>query len=209
MFLDEPQVRIVQDFCSPLSRGLRACRCAPARARASRTMNLAHLLARTARVFPAAPAVALGERELWSYGELFRRAAAIAGSCCAAATACRRVTASPCAWPIARSTSNCSTAIWHAGLVAVPINHKLHPREVAFILEIRRRRCSSSPAIRVGRDRHSAMGAHVPRLRIVAIDFAEYTGASPTANRSTSLRARPTTWPGCSTPREPPAGRRG
>ena len=25
--------------------------------------------------------------------------------------------------------------IWHAGLVAVPINNKLHAREVAFILE--------------------------------------------------------------------------
>ena len=42
-------------------------------------MNLAHLLARTARVLPEQPAVALGTRELYSYGELFRRAAKIAG----------------------------------------------------------------------------------------------------------------------------------
>ena len=42
-------------------------------------MNLAHLLARTARVFPQRNAVTLGEQELWSYAELFRRAAVIAG----------------------------------------------------------------------------------------------------------------------------------
>ena len=29
----------------------------------------------------------------------------------------------------------CLYACWHAGLVAVPINAKLHPREVAFILD--------------------------------------------------------------------------
>jgi acyl-CoA synthetase (AMP-forming)/AMP-acid ligase II len=29
----------------------------------------------------------------------------------------------------------CLYACWHAGLVAVPINAKLHPREIAFILE--------------------------------------------------------------------------
>jgi hypothetical protein len=30
-------------------------------------MNLAHLLARTARVFPERPALAIGERELYAY----------------------------------------------------------------------------------------------------------------------------------------------
>jgi acyl-CoA synthetase (AMP-forming)/AMP-acid ligase II len=43
-------------------------------------MNLAHLLARTARVFPERAALAFGEREICSHGEVSRRAAAIAGS---------------------------------------------------------------------------------------------------------------------------------
>ena len=97
-------------------------------------MNLAHLLARTARVFPQRNAVTLAERELWSYGELSRRAAAIAGSL-------RGVHGLQAGDRVALCMANCPQylellyGVWHAGLVAVPINHKLHPREVAFIVD--------------------------------------------------------------------------
>ena len=97
-------------------------------------MNLAHLLARTGRVFPQRSALALGEREVCSYGQLSRRAAAIAG-------ALRSVHGLQPGARVALCMANCPQylellyGIWHAGLVAVPINSKLHPREVAFILE--------------------------------------------------------------------------
>ena len=45
-------------------------------------MNLAHLLARSARVFPERPALAHGEREICAYGELAQRVAALAGGLC-------------------------------------------------------------------------------------------------------------------------------
>jgi long-chain acyl-CoA synthetase len=100
-------------------------------------MNLAHLLARTARVFPERGAVALGEGdELWSYGELFRRAAATAGSACAirlclpAGDRVALVHGQSCPQYL-----ELLYGIWHAGLVAVPINNKLHAREVAFIVD--------------------------------------------------------------------------
>ncbi|ACV34900.1 AMP-binding protein [Accumulibacter sp.] len=97
-------------------------------------MNLAHLLARTARVCPERPAVALGEGESVSYGELFRRAAATAG-CLRSALGLR--TGDRVALFMANRPRYLELlyGIWHAGLVAVPINNKLHAREVAFILE--------------------------------------------------------------------------
>ncbi|MEF8732901.1 MAG: AMP-binding protein [Candidatus Accumulibacter meliphilus] len=97
-------------------------------------MNLAHLLARTARVFPQRNAVTRGEQELWSYAELFRRAAVIAGKL-------RGVYGLQAGDRVALFMANCPQylellyGVWHAGLVAVPINNKLHPREVAFICE--------------------------------------------------------------------------
>lgn len=97
-------------------------------------MNLAHLLARAARVFPERAALAFGEREICSYGELSRRAAVIGGSL-------RDLVGLRAGDRVALFMANCPQylellyAVWHAGLVAVPVNHKLHPREVAFILD--------------------------------------------------------------------------
>ncbi|WP_300452220.1 class I adenylate-forming enzyme family protein [Accumulibacter sp.] len=97
-------------------------------------MNLAHLLARTARVAPERTAIAYGERELFTYGELASRVASIAG-------ALRGSMGLRTGDRVALCLANCPSylellyGIWHAGLVAVPINHKLHPRELAFVLE--------------------------------------------------------------------------
>ncbi|WP_313950451.1 AMP-binding protein [Accumulibacter sp.] len=134
-------------------------------------MNLAHLLARSARVFPERAAVALGKRELYSYGELFRRAASIAA-------ALRGSIGLQAGDRVALFMANCPQylellyGIWHAGLVAVPINHKLHPREVAFIVG----NSASSLLFVAGEPGSSAQmwtdGA--PGLRIVSIDGPAY-----------------------------------
>ena len=97
-------------------------------------MNLANLLLRTAKINPDRPALALGNSELFGYGELERRAGALA------AQLRGRFGLEP-GDRVAIFCRNCPQyvemlyGIWHAGLVAVPINNKLHPKEARFIVE--------------------------------------------------------------------------
>jgi len=96
-------------------------------------VNLAQLLVRAARVHPERPAVLLGKRPQWTYGELAARTAHLAG----------HLRDSLKLQPGDR-VAICMTnhvaylevlyAAWWAGLAVVPINAKLHPREVEFIL---------------------------------------------------------------------------
>ena len=97
-------------------------------------MNSVHLLLRSARWLPDRPALALGRKPLASYGELAQRSARLA------AGLVRRFGLKP-GERVALARKNCPQywevlfAIWHAGLAAVPINAKLHPREFAYIIE--------------------------------------------------------------------------
>ncbi len=137
-------------------------------------MNLAHLLARTARVFPERPALLLGTRAISSYSGLARRVAAIAG-------ALRGACGLQAGERVALLLGNCPQylellyAIWHAGLVAVPINSKLHAREVAFILEDSQASLLFTGAGAAPSPPAAAMwSACVPRLRIIAVDDGDY-----------------------------------
>ena len=96
-------------------------------------MNLAQLLQRTARVHPGRSAVLLGERPLLRYAALADRAARLAG----------HLRGSLGLEPGARvalclhnhpAYLEILYGAWWAGLAVVPINSRLHPREVAFIL---------------------------------------------------------------------------
>jgi long-chain acyl-CoA synthetase len=96
-------------------------------------MNLAHWLVRAARVFPHRPAVWCGERPQLSYAELAERAARLAGhlSHTLGLTSGERV-----ALYMGNQVEYLEVlyaALW-AGLAVVPINAKLHPSEVVFIL---------------------------------------------------------------------------
>ncbi|MBK7954168.1 MAG: AMP-binding protein [Candidatus Accumulibacter sp.] len=134
-------------------------------------MNLAHLLARTARVFSQRSALALGETDWCSYGELFLRAATIAGGL-------RAGLHLQAGDRVALYMANCPQylellyGIWHAGLVAVPINHKLHPKELAFILE----NAAVSVLFVAGEAGEDAAlwTAAVPGLRVVPVDASGY-----------------------------------
>ena len=97
-------------------------------------MNLAHLLLRTARWLPERPALAVGKRAVLSYETLAARVSQLAFSLGS------KFNLSP-GDRVALAMKNCPEyyeilfACWHAGLVAVPMNAKLHAKEFAYILE--------------------------------------------------------------------------
>lgn len=97
-------------------------------------MNLVHLLARSARAWPDLPAVALGPAVLHDYATLAARVARLAG-------ALRGTLGLQPGRRVALVMKNCPQyvelffACWQAGLCAVPINARLHPRELEFIFQ--------------------------------------------------------------------------
>ena len=97
-------------------------------------MNLAQLLVRAARVFPERDAVWLGDRPLLRYRKLADRAACLAGHF---ANTLGLAPGERVALYMRNHVAYLEVlyAAWWAGLVVVPINAKLHAREVAFILE--------------------------------------------------------------------------
>ena len=97
-------------------------------------MNIAQLLARSARVFPHHPAIQLGDRLLFDYRTLAGRAACIAGYL---RNTLRLAEGERVAIFMTNNAEYLEVlyGILWAGLVAVPVNAKLHPREVAYILE--------------------------------------------------------------------------
>ena len=96
------------------------------------SVNLAQLLVRSAHAYPALPALARGERVTCTYSDLAARVARLAAGLALRLSPNERV---------ALVMQNCPQyvellfACWHAGLCAVPVNAKLHPRELEFILE--------------------------------------------------------------------------
>lgn len=97
-------------------------------------MNLVNLLIRSAKEFPDRPAVALGNFDLFNYQDLAARVFSLSGSL-------KRYFGLRRGERVALYMKNCPEyleilyAIWHVGLVAVPINCKLHPKEVEYILQ--------------------------------------------------------------------------
>jgi long-chain acyl-CoA synthetase len=96
-------------------------------------MNLAKFLLNSAQTFPERPAISHGTAVRFTYSALARRVASLAGGLIS------RFNLGPEA-RVAVAMSNCPEymevllAIWHAGWTAVPINAKLHSREIAYIL---------------------------------------------------------------------------
>jgi len=96
-------------------------------------INVARLLVHSARVHPGMPALALGDRVTATYAQLASRVAALAGGLL-------RQLGLAAGDRVALVMANCPQyvevlfACWHAGLAAVPINAKLHPKELETIL---------------------------------------------------------------------------
>jgi long-chain acyl-CoA synthetase len=97
-------------------------------------MNLAVWIVRAGRAHGNLPALAVGARIVRTYAEAARRTAALAAGL-------RGRMGLGVGSRVAIFAKNSPEyvesmfAIWHAGLVAVPINNKLHASEVAYILE--------------------------------------------------------------------------
>lgn len=96
-------------------------------------MNIAQLLARAAQVYPDRPAVLAGSETVLNYGQLANRTAQLAAYL-------RHALALEAGDRVAIYMTNHVAylevlyAAWWAGLVVVPINAKLHPRELEFIV---------------------------------------------------------------------------
>ena len=132
-------------------------------------MNVAQLLARAARVYPTRPALFSGTSLLSNYGQLSTRVARMAR--------CLRDEAGLApgdriALYMANSPAYLELiyAIWWAGLVVVPINAKLHPKEALFILDD-----SESSLLFVAEDNADAELGNAPSVkRVLRTGGSEY-----------------------------------
>jgi long-chain acyl-CoA synthetase len=110
-------------------------------------MNLALLLSNAARSFPERPAVSVGDRQLYNYAAYGSLSAKIA------AALSGRLALRPGDRVVLAMTNNPEYlailfAIWRTGLVAVPANAKLHPRELAYIVaDCAARVCFATPDV--------------------------------------------------------------
>ena len=112
-------------------------------------MNLAHTLQATARRLGGSDAVSMGGVR-WSYADFASRVARTAGTLRADAALApgARVAIAMDNGPAFFQTLY---ACWQAGLCAVPMNAKLHPREFAYILDdCGASVCVASPALHDG-----------------------------------------------------------
>ncbi len=141
-------------------------------------MNLATWLERAAARDPAAPALFLGERLLADYGSWRQRVARLAAGLRAHA----KLAAGDRVGLFASNTPaylEALFAVFWAGLAAVPINAKLHPREAQFILE------DSGASVCFVDDEHgAALGACTPACALVDLAsarFDELCAADPMA----------------------------
>ena len=97
-------------------------------------MNLVHLLLRSARALPDRPALAVGKTPLRSYGGMALRVGRLSSGL-------KEKLHLRAGDRVALAMKNCPEfyevlfACWHAGMTAVPMNAKLHPKEFAYILE--------------------------------------------------------------------------
>ena len=96
-------------------------------------MNLANLLMTSVRTFGNRPAASVGTQVYLTYQELAQRAASLAAGLNGKMGLVKGD-------HVAVIMKNCPQyleilfGLWYAGLTAVPINAKLHPKEFAYIL---------------------------------------------------------------------------
>jgi long-chain acyl-CoA synthetase len=132
-------------------------------------VNLAQHLRRNALRIPNAPALGNGEATVADWSGFARDAARIAGGLRAAGL----VPGDRVAVAAANSPDYARAlyAIWHAGLAAVPVNAKLHPRELAYCFEH-----SGAALVFHSPDMTGALGAAAPAARAVEFGGAEWRG---------------------------------
>lgn len=132
-------------------------------------MNIASDLHAAAQRDPARIAVAHGDAPFARYDELAYRVARLAGGLCALGLASGDRVA-----VIAKNVPHyveALYAVWHAGLVAVPANAKLHGAELGYILDH-----SGARACFVSSGLETEIAAHTPATleRMIVLGGADY-----------------------------------
>lgn len=133
-------------------------------------MNLAHWLHRVAQVAPDRMATFNGFEPVESYGQLSARVMALAGG-----LAGRGVKAGDRVALFLKNTPDYLTimqAVWTLGAAVVPINAKLHPKEVAWIVE----NAEASLVFTFGDDAFAVPTVSVPSAEYAALCASEPIG---------------------------------
>jgi long-chain acyl-CoA synthetase len=139
-------------------------------------MNVATLLLNAARTFGERPAIRVGDRQTHTYQQLQDRAVRLAA---ALRERLKLQTADRVALVMSNRPAYLEVlfAIWHAGLVAVPVNAKLHPREVAFILrDCGAVACFVTEDVADGIARHAAESDSL--RHVICVDQSDYAALS-------------------------------
>ncbi|NND66510.1 MAG: AMP-binding protein [Halioglobus sp.] len=136
-------------------------------------MNLAYLLERASRIWPRGRAVSSGCDEHATYSEFAQRAARIGG---ALSTTFGLAAGDRVAIVMKNSPEYLEAlyGLWYAGLVAVPVNAKLHAREIAYILED-----SGAALCFVSAELEDAIGVAVPGVVVGAGEWTALQDALP------------------------------
>jgi long-chain acyl-CoA synthetase len=135
--------------------------------------NLATLLVRTAQRWPRLPAVAVGRAVRHDYETLARRTAGLAGGLRATGLAAGdRIVVLSRNHP---SYIEALFACWWAGLIAVPVNAKLHPKELDFVL------ADSGARFAFVDDTWHAMLPRVDRVQFGVADYERLAAHAPIA----------------------------
>jgi long-chain acyl-CoA synthetase len=139
-------------------------------------MNLAAFLHNTARSFGERPAVSVGDELKLTYAELQNRVVRLAGGLSSRARLERGDRVAVC-MSNGPAYFEVLFAIWHAGLTAVPINARLHPKEIAFIIgDCRAALCFVTEDL--AGSVSAAAAETPPATRFVCVDSAEYAALS-------------------------------
>ena len=169
-------------------------------------MNIAGMLLRSAARFPDRPAVSRGPHTVLSYRELARRASSLAYGM-REDLGLQPGDRVGVVMPNVPEYLEILFAVWQAGLVAVPMNARLHGREIAYILESAgARACFVSPDTEPS---VAPLPGAVPDLaHIVVTGGATYSEAADATTVCKWQKWPSVTRHGCSTPAARPAGRR-
>ncbi len=136
-------------------------------------MNLAAFAIQNALVHPNRPAVSVHDDVRFTYAQLASRGRAIAGWL---RKGLRLEAGDRIALYLPNSPEylEIMVGVWHAGLAVVPVNHKLHPKELAYILE----NSGASLCFCDGEkfDAIAASGVHLPSV-LVNVSDGEYARA--------------------------------
>lgn len=145
-------------------------------------MNLAQLLIKAARTHGRRPAISRGDKIVLTYGQLLGRVAVIAGNLRA------RHHLQP-GDRVALVMTNCAEympalfATWFAGLSAVPIDARLSPRELAWILDH-----SGAKLALVSPELHETVSALAPEAKSLAAVIATESPAYGALSEGEPLR---------------------